>query len=538
MITDQLSLHSLRLCGETLSRVNKFHHGKTTSQRHDDNSPRRHDDTMIIHHDDTTTRRYDDAISSQAVKCSVDIPVCNDAASILSVNAHGQNAHATQCYNEQRVTNNEQRATGLQVAPQRYYDTTVIHHDDTTTLRCDDAISSQAVKCSVDIPVCNDAASILSVNAHGQNAHATQCYNEQRVTTRRHDDAIYSQGGRRGKGRMDQRVTNNEQRLMHNGGNEDNRRSHKHGLMPLRSSASSVVKNHKVQRSMNNEQLSLRSLRLCGSQALFIERRTRCAAFSLVEILVAIFVLSIGLIMIAGIFPVAVKWTADDAQTSIAQVIAKNAVATIETQYPTLNSTSAIALGPYCYNFGNSTPYPNVNPAPAAPSTTPPPGVYYWSALILPANSSIAGSGGIYPGTQANNMYTIYVFVFNKGDINNQFLTTVYSGAAPIVMQPLDIVASPYYPQLFQGPASSILNIPPPPSPPPPPPPLIPVGALGVDTTTGAVFRLIVGPTGAFTTTGSGTAVISSSDNILFAPPAIGQTASPLIYVYVTTVSL
>ncbi len=49
-----------------------------------------------------TTRRYDDAISSQAVKCSVDIPVCNNAASILSVNAHGQDAHATQCYNEQR----------------------------------------------------------------------------------------------------------------------------------------------------------------------------------------------------------------------------------------------------------------------------------------------------------------------------------------------------------------------------------------------------------------------------------------------------
>ena len=182
MITDQLSLHSLRLCGETLSRVNKFHHGKTTSQRHDDNSPQRHDDTMIIHHDDTTTRRHDDAIYSQAVKCSVDIPVCNNAASILSVNAHGQDAHVTQCYNEQRVTNNEQRATGLQVAPQRDYDTTVIHHDDTTTRRCDDAIYSQAVKCSVDIPVCNDAASILSVNAHGQDAHATQCYNEQRAT--------------------------------------------------------------------------------------------------------------------------------------------------------------------------------------------------------------------------------------------------------------------------------------------------------------------------------------------------------------------
>ena len=106
-------------------------------------APQRYYDTTVIHHDDTTTRRYDDAIYSQAVKCSVDIPVCNDAASILSVNAQGQDAHATQCYNEQRVTNNEQRVTGLQVAPQRYYDTTVIHHDDTTTRRHDDAIYSQ-----------------------------------------------------------------------------------------------------------------------------------------------------------------------------------------------------------------------------------------------------------------------------------------------------------------------------------------------------------------------------------------------------------
>ena len=41
------------------------------------------------------------------------------------------------------MINNEQRATGLQVAPQRYYDTTVIHHDDTTTRRYNDVLYSQ-----------------------------------------------------------------------------------------------------------------------------------------------------------------------------------------------------------------------------------------------------------------------------------------------------------------------------------------------------------------------------------------------------------
>ena len=372
MITDQLSLHSLRLCGETLSRVNKFHHGKTTSQRHDDNSPPRHDDTMIIHHDDTTTRR--------------------------------------------------------------------------------------------------------------------------------HDDVIYSQGGRRGKGRTDKNFTK-----------------------PLFTSATSLCK--------NNEYL------------LFIERRTRCAAFSLVEILVAIFVLSIGLIMIAGIFPVAVKWTADDAQTSIAQVIAKNAVATIETQYASpsgtfppaaLNLTATppnyMGYGPFCYNFGNSTPYPNANPAPAAPTTTPPPGVYYWSALILPASSTIAGSSGIYPGMQ-NNLYTIYVFVFNKGDINNTFTA---GGTGALDMQPVPQSSGTYYPQLYSGTLSSVIGG------------VLPVGAQGLDLNTGAVFRAIVDASGNYSVTSVPPSTTSPNPNytaisgntVIFAPPAIGQTASPLIYVYVTTVSL
>ena len=346
---------------------------------------------------------------------------------------------------------------------------------------------------------------------------------------------------------MEQRATNNEQRLMHNGGNEDNRRSHKHGLIPLRSSASSVVKNHKVQRSMNNEQLSLRSLRLCGSQALFIERQRR-AAFSLVEILVAIFVLSIGLIMIAGIFPVAVKWTADDAQTSIAQVIAKNAVATIETQYASpsgtfppaaLNLTATppnyMGYGPFCYNFGNSSPYPNINPAPAAPpSTVPPPGVYYWSALILPASSTIAGSSGIYPGMQ-NNLYTIYVFVFNKGDINNTF-TAGDTGALDMqpVPQSSGTPITSYYPQLYSGTLSSVIGG------------VLPVGAQGLDLNTGAVFRAIVDASGNYSVTSVPPSTTSPNPNytaisgntVIFAPPAIGQTASPLIYVYVTTVSL
>ena len=73
--------------------------------------------------------------------------------------------------------------------------------------------------------------------------------NEQRTTIRRHDDAIYSQGGRRGKGRTDKNFTK-----------------------PLFTSATSLCK--------NNEYL------------LFIERQRR-AAFTLVELLTVIAIMVI-----------------------------------------------------------------------------------------------------------------------------------------------------------------------------------------------------------------------------------------------------
>ncbi len=243
------------------------------------------------------------------------------------------------------------------------------------------------------------------------------------------------------------------------------------------------------------------------------------SAFSLAEILIAIFVLSIGLIMIAAVFPVAAKWTAQDAQTSVAQVIAKNAVATIQTQG--LIPSTGGAIGPYCYNFGNASPYPNANPAPAAPTTpTPPPGSYYWSAVILPASSTTAGSSGVYPGTQ-NNLYTIYVFVFNKGDLSNTFTAS----GTPLMQPVAQPVGPSYYPQLAEGTYSAVAGT------------SMPVGSQGLDVNTGGVFRLIVNASNAIVPTG--TAVANpTGDTIIYAPPAINQTSSPLIYVYVTTVSL
>ena len=288
--------------------------------------------------------------------------------------------------------------------------------------------------------------------------------------------------------------------------------------------------------------------------------RPRRAAFSLAEILIAIFVLSIGLIMIAAVFPVAAKWTAQDAQTSVAQVIAKNAVAQIQAQG--LIPAGGGAIGPYCYNFGSPSPYPNANPAPyPATFTTPPPGTYYWSAYALPTTYA-AGSSGVFPGTPSN-AYTIYVFVFSKGDASNVFATPPSPGTignatlAPMNPYPQNPATNPVsaYPQLYSGTIENVIIAPVAPTPP------MPIGSLGLDTVTGQVFREIVDPnTNEVTITGIPTSTANpnpnltsrSGDTIVYAPPAATatipagggaptynfSTSSPLVYVYVTTVNL
>ena len=285
-------------------------------------------------------------------------------------------------------------------------------------------------------------------------------------------------------------------------------------------------------------------------------RLRRRAAFSLAEILIAIFVLSIGLIMIAAVFPVAAKWTAQDAQTSVAQVIAKNAVEQIKLQILAgslpLNSPPAATLtgyGPFAYSFGTAQPIPfgtaqsysaianfapfALDPAPASPTPAPvpPPGSYYWSAVIVPASS---GYAGVFPNAQLNSAYTVYVFVFSKGDASSTFPAPYapIGGDTLLPMQPdaQNIHAShlSFYPQLFEGPYPSAALA-------------MPIDSLGVDVSTGCVFRLITDPaTNAVVPTGlaGGSVLNKASDDIIFAPPAIGQTSSPLIYVYVTTVNL
>src|SRR5271170_4830714 len=55
--------------------------------------------------------------------------------------------------------------------------------------------------------------------------------------------------------------------------------------------------------------------------------------FSLIEVMLSVFILGIGLIMVATIFPVGADWTRQTAQNDVAQTVAQNALSVIQATY-------------------------------------------------------------------------------------------------------------------------------------------------------------------------------------------------------------
>ena len=255
----------------------------------------------------------------------------------------------------------------------------------------------------------------------------------------------------------------------------------------------------------------------------------------MIEILFAIAILALGLLMIAAVFPVAIKWTQQDANKTIGQVIANNALGIIETKYTAatitagLNSVSLsplpymgtsygagslLTLNDRTYEFGGYSPYP-------APSVTPAnTSHYYWTALARLSPNQPTG------GTSVD----LYILVFYKGDYSYTYTPTSYATALPAPTGSTDTGARgtvneggipfvAYTTQMTQSGTTA---------------PPFPIGAIGIDDATGAVFRKIVNAnTGDIVRSDGG----STSDTVLYCPPADNATASPLIYVYTTTVT-
>ncbi len=266
--------------------------------------------------------------------------------------------------------------------------------------------------------------------------------------------------------------------------------------------------------------------------------------FSLLEVLLATFILGIGLIMVASVFPVGANWTRESTQDSVGQTIALNAVATIESHYnpnsldlnhkgtfatgltsstltglPGFTGNNGIPVAERCYQFGSSAPYPASNPTAC---------LYYWTAV----GRQTLGSGGA--------SHDIFIFVLRKGET-----TQTFTSAPPLNLTADTAAPNPnYFPSTFSANLEPILvsqaysagtwnastqavnsAVP-------------PIGFVGVGATSGTVFRQTLD----FTKSPPAPTPLPSlvggnppTEQVIFAPAADGTAGSPLIYVYQTT---
>ncbi len=110
------------------------------------------------------------------------------------------------------------------------------------------------------------------------------------------------------------------------------------------------------------------------------ELRTK-KGFSLMEVLLSIGILSVGMIFIAGVFPVAIYLTAVSTERTIAAVAADEAFAKIKL-YGFEPNIPADGQLPIAINPGERLyPSPSINPVPDNRQ-------YYWSALRRKVNSN------------------------------------------------------------------------------------------------------------------------------------------------------
>ena len=260
--------------------------------------------------------------------------------------------------------------------------------------------------------------------------------------------------------------------------------------------------------------------------------------FSLIEILFAIFILGIGLLMIAAVFPIAIKWTNQDVQSTIGLVISRSAVAQLKaggltgvvaTTIPGLSATV-----PQPYRYGTPDPTPSVGIVQPTYAYTPNDlnkASYWWQAVVVPVapttNQGVADTPNA--ASTSSTTYQVYIFVFSKGDVNNTYSPQV------LIQNSNSTALAPSLDETTYSGAGSATSM--------------PVGAIGLDLATGAVVRkeIINPPGGGAPYVGLSEQVggNNQSDEILFAPPAIVpgtsppqyQQKSPLVYIYATTVT-
>jgi prepilin-type N-terminal cleavage/methylation domain-containing protein len=311
----------------------------------------------------------------------------------------------------------------------------------------------------------------------------------------------------------------------------------------------------------------------------------RRRGFSLVEVLLAMFILGIGMIMVASVFPVGANWTRQATEESVAQTIVQNALSVIRTHYgpngdlraylapdflmldssnhivanfpdnkniilrpgtgrfsttpfwvQALPGFTNIPLNERAYQFGSSHPFP----ADWTKCT------YFWTAVarLNPMHRDPRWTGGdttngVLMATSYN--YDVYILVFRKGAIEQTFRAgDDVPGTRPNVTN-FELIPSVCYGTWKPGAMSgSTWN--------PSNPPVPWIGQSGIGRDSGTVFRQVLngGYNGAMPRPmilpNEITPTASDPKPIIYSPaPDNGgsttPSASPLITIYQTTMS-
>ena len=277
--------------------------------------------------------------------------------------------------------------------------------------------------------------------------------------------------------------------------------------------------------------------------------RGRAGGFTLVELLLAVFLLTIGLIGLLSIFPIGADWTRQITEESISQTVARDAMAMIEGKYSYsdlsgVNSYSLVAMpnlatkfpaSERSYQYGASQPFPTLNSGLGA--------TYFWTAVVrLSPDQPTDGTG---------HVYDIYVLVMKKGQMGDTYTSGSISSPPTVTMSELSggragsgenhipaVVTDTYFRAAKSGNSfldANTRNTP-------------QIGDLGIGKNSGTVFRQYSDGTRIYMTqpiigTFAAGGVSSTSDSgvepILWVPPADPMnrphddaTPSPLVYVF------
>ena len=283
----------------------------------------------------------------------------------------------------------------------------------------------------------------------------------------------------------------------------------------------------------------------------------RHAGFSLVEILLSVGILGIGLVMVATVFPVGASWTRRGIDDSVAQTVAQDALAVLQSHYPfgsanaDLLATSVpkdqIVLFPQidskipaspavlserCYKFGDTQAFP------AYPDTAN----YFWTALV---RTSQENPSRLDPASPTRK-YDVYILVFRMPRAGQQFIVpplSAVSNATDLVGTPTPLPTLSIVPYnngagSYNQSSGKVTGAVP------------PIGDYGIGANSGTVFRQSVDPNPNIAITSmraaayppiigppSGTSPPPAYENVIIAPPPDGTTSSSLVYVFQTTLT-